>query len=189
MSNKHDKDARRKKKLQERAKGKIRRTAIIRDGEKRTIIQQGSTNGYDVEMIRDFLNHLLLEVRVQHYENQKMLKALTSTADLKTALKVREDISEKLVTQLQPYHKKYHSALVRADVIDGRNASETESKEVMTAVLRGMQPKRDEQIGHLEALQELFNEAMYCARLPCGVTQDGNLIQPRVVHSVRELVD
>lgn len=61
MSNKPDKDQRRKKKLHEREKAKKRRTAIIRDGEKRIVIQHGSTKGYDIGMVRDFLDHLLLE--------------------------------------------------------------------------------------------------------------------------------
>ena len=39
MSNKHDKDQRRKKKLREREEAKKRRTAIIRDGEKRTVYE------------------------------------------------------------------------------------------------------------------------------------------------------
>ena len=46
MSNKHDKEQRRKKKLRERGQGEKARTAVIRDGEKRTVIQQGSAKGY-----------------------------------------------------------------------------------------------------------------------------------------------
>lgn len=188
MSNKHDKDQRRKKKLHER-EAKKRRTAIIRDGEKRTVIQQGNTKGYDIEMIRDFLDHLLLELRVQYYENQKLLKALGATDDINTAMKVTEEISEKLVKQLQPYQEKYQAALIAANVVDGTSASETESKGVMTAILMGMQAKRDEQLGHLEALQDLFKEALHCARLPFGIDKEGNPIQAQVVHSVRELAD
>src|SRR6185437_572032 len=189
MSNKHDKDQRRKKKLREREEGKKRRTAIIRDGEKRIVIQQGNTKGYDIEMIRDFLDHLLLELRVQHYENQKLLKTLGSTDDLNTAMKVTEDVSEKLAMQFVAYQKKYQAVLLAANVIDGNNATEAESKGVMTAVLQGMQAKRDAQIGHMEALQDLFKEALHCARLPFGIDKDGTPIQAEVVHSVRELAD
>jgi hypothetical protein len=52
-----------------------------------------------------------------------------------------------------------------------------------------MQAKRDEQIGHMEALQDLFKEALHCARLPFGIDQDGTPIQAEVVHSVGELAD
>lgn len=128
-------------------------------------------------------------MRVQHYENQKLLKALGAADDIKTAMKVTEDISEKLVKQLQPYHEKYEAALIAANVVDGNKASEAEAKGVMKAILMGMQAKRDEQIGHLEALQDLFKEALHCARLPFGVDKDGTPIQAQVVHSVRELAD
>ena len=45
------------------------------------------------------------------------------------------------------------------------------------------------QIGHLEALQDLFAEALRCARHPFGIDKDGNPMQPQVVYSVRDLAD
>lgn len=189
MSDKHDKEQRRKKKLHEREQAKKQRTAIIRDGDKRTVIEQGNTKGYDVQMIRDFLDHLLLELRVQHYENQKMLNSLGSGGDLQSAVKAGSEVSENLVKQFLTFQEKYQSALLVANVVDGNNATEAESKGIMTAILKGTQAKRDQQIGHLEALQDLFKEALHCARLPFGVDEDGNPIHPQIVHSVRELAD
>ena len=134
----------------------------------------------------------LLELRVQHYENQKLLKALglgTFLDDLKTAMKVTEDVSEQLAMKFVSYQQKYQAALLVSNVIDGNNATEEESKGVMTAVLRGMLARRDEQIGHMEALQDLFKEALHRAKLPFGIAKDGTPIQAQVVHSVREMAD
>ena len=189
MSNKHDKDNRRKKKVREREKAKKQRTAIVHDGESRTVIRQGNTKGYDIEMIRDFLDHLLLELRVQDFENQKLLKNLQATDDLKSAMGVTKEISNSLVQKLAPFKEKYQTVLLRADTLDGKNATESEVKGVMAAILKGMHDKRDEQIGHLEALQDLFVEALHCARLPFGVDKKGNAIYAQVVHNVRNLAD
>ena len=110
MTDKHDKNLRRKNKLREREQAKKKRTAIIRDGETRTVIEQGNTKGYDVQMVRDFLDHLLLELRVQHYENQKFLKALGSTDDIEFAMKATE--AEKLAIRFVTYQERYQTALI-----------------------------------------------------------------------------
>jgi hypothetical protein len=135
------------------------------------------------------LDHLLLELRVQHYEHQKLLKALGSTDDLESAMKVTEEVSEKLVNQFVTYQKRYQTALIASNSVDGANATGAESKGVMAAVLQETLAQRDTQIGHLEALQDLFAEALHCARLPFVVDKDGNLIQATVVYSVREVAD
>jgi len=57
MSDKHDKEQRRKRKVLKRDDAKPH-AVTVRDGEKRTAVQQGTTQGYDVQMIRDFLKHL-----------------------------------------------------------------------------------------------------------------------------------
>jgi hypothetical protein len=189
MSKKDDKDKRRKQKLREREQGKKARKVVIHDGEKKTVIEQGSTKGYDIEMIRDFLDHLLLELRVQHFENQKLLKTLGTTDDLDSAMKEMEKTSENLVRQFVRFQQKYQTALIASNAFDGANASDAESKGVITAVVKAMLAKRDEQIGHLEALKELFAEALQCAKLPFGVDQAGNPVQPHRVHRVRDISD
>jgi hypothetical protein len=189
MSKNPDRDQRRKKKLREREQAKKARKAIIHDGEKRTVIEQGNTKGYDVEMIRDFLDHLLLELRVQHFENQKVLRALGTSDNLNAVMKEMQNTDEKLVQQFVKYQEKYQTALIASNAFDAANASDAESKGIITAVIQGMMAKRDEQIGHLEALKELFGEALQCAKLPFGVDQDGNQINPHRVHKVREISD
>ena len=189
MTSKHAKEQRRKEKLRVRAKANKARSVIVRDGDKRTLIQQISTKGYDVPMLRDFIDHLLLEVRVQHYENQKLLNSLNAIDNLDQALKVASEISPKLVEQLRPFQKKYLSALITCNVIDRTNAREAEAKVVITVLIKQLLARRDEQIGHLEALRELFEEALNCAKMPFGLDQNGHLVQPLVVHSVREIAD
>jgi hypothetical protein len=196
MSNKHDKEQRRKTRLCEREAAERQRTAAFHDGVKRAadgvkraVARQGGDRGYDVRMIRDFLDHLLLALRVQHFENRKLLKALGSADDLGAAMKVTEEISPKLVEQIAVYLLRYRSVLLPSDVAKAENASETEVRAVMTAVLEVKSAKRDEQIGHLEALRDLFAEALDSASLPVGLDPHGNLVHPQVVHDVRQLVD
>ena len=169
MSKKHDKEQHRRKKLRDR--------------------EQGSTKGYDVEMIRDFLAHLLLEVRVQNFEQQKWLRTLAATDDLDATTKAMEQPSENLVRQFTEFQKKYQSALIPTTVFDRENASPAESKDVAVAVVTAIRRKRDEQIGHLEALTDLFEEALRCARQPFGVDDKGNPIEAQRVYKVRELLD
>ena len=55
---------RRKKQSDVRQK---KRRAVQIDGNRRTHFEAIGPAGYDVEMIRDFLDHLLLELRTQHF--------------------------------------------------------------------------------------------------------------------------
>ncbi len=189
MSKKNEKEQRRKKKLREREPAKKPRTAIIHEGGERTVIRQGNTKGYDVEMIRDFLDHLLLELRVQHYEHQKLLKTLGATDDLGATTRAMETISEPLAQQFVKFQTKYQTALTVSNSVDAANASDAEAKGVTTFVVESLMAKRDEQIGHLEALKELFEESLQCAKIPFGVDRYGNPIQPRRVFNVREMSD
>jgi hypothetical protein len=76
-----------------------------------------------------------------------------------------------------------------ASCIDTANASEAEAKQFAALIMKQMMETRDEQIGHLEALQELFEEALVCARTPFGSTPDGILVEPQRIFRVREIAD
>ena len=76
-----------------------------------------------------------------------------------------------------------------ANAIDGEGVSEAEANGIMKLVLTRNAEKRDEQIGHLEALQELFDEALACAKQPFGHSQDGDVAAPHRVFRVREIID
>jgi hypothetical protein len=127
-------------------------------------------------MIRDFLDQLLLELRVQYYENLQVLKRLDSTDSLTEAANI--PAVPTLVDQLQTYFGKYWSSLISVTAINEEGAPAEQVPEVIRAVARAKSQTRDEQIGHLEALRDLFSEALHCARLPFGITRDGRFVQP-----------
>ena len=52
-------------------------------------------DGYDLDMVRDFLDQLLWEVRVSHFDNTN-----------------ENPHNPELAEQLQKYHRKYHRTLV-----------------------------------------------------------------------------
>ena len=157
---------------------------------KRTVVEQGNSKRYDVEMIRDFLDHLLLELRVHHFELLKNLKNYSTTDDLDTLAKMMENqTSVSLVEQFLPFQKKYQSALIRVNAYDKKNASDAEVKAVITTVTKRTLANRDKQIGNLEALKDLFDEALECAKMQFGTDQDGNTVQPIMLYIVRKIAD
>jgi hypothetical protein len=115
--------------------------------------------GYDVPMIRDFLDHLLWEVRIVHFE---------STAAPGT-------INPELGEQLKKYMSKYHCALMRATDLVGEGLPEATFQRAARYWRTARQEVTASQIAHLEGLQGLFREAMDCAsrrgvtvqRIPC----------------------
>lgn len=173
-----------------RRRRKTKRMARQRVGDQIHVIRQNNSKGYDVEMIRDFLEHLLLEVRVQHYENLMGLKIMEEHGDQRILREVADEhTSPALVEQFCKYHAKYQTQLILDHGIDGENATQAEIDIVTEAALGALTQKRDEQIGHLEALQELFDEALMCVKVPFGVSADGRVFGPRHVISVREWID
>ena len=97
--------------------------------------------------------------------------------------------SDNLVEQLAPFIGKYETALIPANAFNDEGATEEEIDLVMRAVLEANIAKRDEQIGHFEKLQELFEEALLCAKVPFGHAADGKPVQPTRSISVREFID
>lgn len=180
---------RKNRKSRPRGRG-VNRAAQQKDGDKIQVFRQTDGTGYDVEMIRDFLENLLLEVRVQHYENLQALQLTEKHGDLRTVCEeLDRNISPALVEQLGKYVDKYRTQLVRQDVINGENATQSEIATVAEAFIRVAVQKRDEQVGHLEALQELFDEALMCAKAPFGALADGRICRTiREIH-VRECID
>ncbi len=182
----------RQKRRRERRSNKrtrTRRRAVIRDGDRRTVVEAATDKGYDVEMIHDFLEQLLLEVQVQQYENVAFLRALEETPDFESARAASAQVSESLCEQLAKYFKKYATALIALNWFDCKDATEDEELNATVVVLRLNIERRDEQILHMEALQSLFDEALLCAKLPCGQDANGEHLEPMVVHSVRDMFD
>lgn len=189
MKKKERKAEKRKKLLGEREEKEKRRAVKVRDDEKTTVYRHPTAKGYNVQMIQDFLDHLLLEIRAQHFENLKALKKLEATEDMKAAQEAAGETSEKLVEQFRKYQERYETVLIAANSIDGANASPEEVREFTKTLLRKNIERRDEQIRHLESLQGLFEEALSCAKMPFGMGKDGQWIQAIREYKVREVVD
>jgi len=184
---KDSKNQRRRQKLREREQAKKQRTVVIRDGEKRTVLVQAA--GYDVDMVRDFLDQLLVELRSYHYENVKILRSLKAGENPTEAITQLTTTPTILDDQFIKIDSKYMTSLLPITTADVRNATESEVKEVMTAILEGEVKRKDEMIGHLEALQPLLADVFSCAKMPSGFDQHGNHVQPRRVYNIREIVD
>lgn len=82
-------------KIERKRSKRINRKAKQMIGRQTHVFQQGNNKGYDVEMIRDCLDQLLLEIRVQHHENLKCISELKKHENLK-------DLSEKLDKDVSP---------------------------------------------------------------------------------------
>lgn len=178
-----------KRRLERRQqKRQRRRTAVMHEDGKRTVVRHSSTKGYNVEMIRDFLGQLLLELRVQHYENLNFLRALEDIEDPAEALEATPT-SRELVEQIGEYMAKYETTLLYADAMDKRNVTREELRAAQMAILEIQIKLRDDQIGHMEALQELFDEALLCAKSPFEVNADGTEVRPTHVWNASEIID
>lgn len=175
------------KKLRECRREKSR-VAVQHEGTTKTVFEQQHP-GYDVQMIRDFLEQLLLELRVQQYENVKALRSIRSNGDLRAAVRAAEEPSPALIEQLAGFHAKYSATLLPANEIDGEGATNEEINGFVEGFLIRVIEMRDAEIGHLEALQDVIDEALLTAKLPVGVTRNGDVVQPRRVHRIREIVD
>ena len=177
----------RKRKQQSKVTRNKRRVMQI-DGYKRTYNEASDPAGYDVEMIRDFLDHLLLELRTQHFEHTSLLRMLESS-DNAGHVDVKPVTEPALAQKFIKFLKKYPAFLITVIAINNENVTAEEAIEAKKLLLKQYVVKRDEQIGHLEALTELFDEALQCAKMPIGPTNDGQIFQPGIEYSARSVLD
>ncbi len=98
---------------------------------------------YDAQMIRDFLEHLMWEVRISHFET------VSSPGT----------INPELVQQLTKYMAKRRAALL--PIIVSRKAV-LSTDTFMAEFNEMMRTKREKEMEHLEALQDLFDQALGC---------------------------
>lgn len=165
-----------------------RRRAMQIDKGKRTYIESSGPEGYNVEMIRDFFDHLLLELRTQLFEYVTLVRK-HEASDNVGSLSVQPDYAPALAGEFTKYIEKYASALIHVISIKRENETAAEALEARMLILKQRIELRDKQIGHLEALRDLFDEALLCAKLPFGMTKDGEAAQPMLEYSVREVLD
>jgi hypothetical protein len=105
-----------------------------------------SVKRYDVEMIRDFLEHLTWEVRTLHYES------------------INEDdsIHPKLEDQLAKYSRRYNAVLLAVTELDYEGVPAAMVQRARNYWKAAQVTATAEQLQHLEALAGLFKEAFEC---------------------------
>jgi hypothetical protein len=106
-------------------------------------------------MIRDFFDHLLWELRINHDE-------------LQAAQHGGQPINPELVDQLEKYIKKRSTSSLLASLFmqDREGATSEEIERNQRACAAAKLRIREEQLAHMEALRALFSEAIECASHP-----------------------
>ena len=105
-----------------------------------------SVKRYDVEMIRDFLEHLTWELRILHYES------------------INEDdaINPKSEDQLAKYSRRYNAVLLAETELDYEGLPAAMVQRARHYWKAAQVKATAEQLHHLEALAGLFKEAFEC---------------------------
>ena len=105
-----------------------------------------SVKRYDVEMIRDFLEHLTWELRILHYES------------------INEDdtINPKLEDRLAEYSTRYNAVLLAETELDYEGLPAAMVQRARNYWKAAQVRATAEQLQHLEALAGLFKEAFEC---------------------------
>ena len=108
---------------------------------------------YDVEMIRDFLEHLKWELNIKHFESNYPNKT-----------------NPELVEQLEQYIVKRNTAgLLYGLYIDTKGISAEDAEESIKSFRIAEAEIASEAIDALESLERVFEEALDCATKPDGV--------------------
>ena len=102
---------------------------------------------YDTQMIRDFLAHLRVEVRVAHFES-------TPNA---TQLNLEE------VERRRAFAERYRTNLLPKNRFDGSGMPRDRYDAACEALRASLEARYAEWLDHLEGLQDLFDDALACA--------------------------
>lgn len=106
---------------------------------------------YDVEMIKDFLEHLHWEYTINHFEN--------TTA--------KGTLNPELVDQLAKYIEKYNTCgLMFALVFDDTGCTKEEKESASAAISEVHAERAKKVIDALKSLDSVFSEAFLCAERP-----------------------
>ena len=114
---------------------------------------------YDVEMVRDFLEHLMWEVRIKHFENSPSAPLVYDSSG--------KGVNPELLDQLVKYGRKYPGspALLPVTEFDRTGWDEEDMKCQMGRFKAFLYAVRGEQMEALECLGSLFEEALECAAM------------------------
>jgi hypothetical protein len=106
---------------------------------------------YDVEMIRDFIEHLRLELRIKHFENVNPGVSINSI----------------LVEQLQKYITRWYTAGLLTDTeIAATEFTEEEYKRIMGEFRQANITRCQKALDALDALDDVLYEALKGAANP-----------------------
>jgi hypothetical protein len=106
-----------------------------------------ASNRYDVGMIRDFLDALALELRAVHKES-------TSAGDRSRP---------EPIDQLRKYVEKYNGVVMEVSRLDTEGLPAATLGRAVDNYKAARAAWAEEQLRHLEALRELFEDALQCA--------------------------
>ena len=106
---------------------------------------------YDVEMIRDFIDHLKWELRIKHFENTR---------------KIGTEHPE-LTEQLAKYILKHNTkGLLYANRIDPAGLAEDKAQEVIEVMRDAAAIQAQETLDAFDVLEPILQESLDCASHP-----------------------
>lgn len=167
------------RKQDNRATQAHRKVAQSNDNGAKVASAQPTSKRYDVAMIRAFLGQLLVELRNQNWEQLTQLRKLEETGSLDEADRAFDVPQEKLIGQLEPFFDEYKTVLVVTNITDFDGVPDEERTGIAKRILSSRVEQTDARIGHLEALSDLFDEALHCAKIALAPNEGKKLLIPR----------
>ena len=108
-------------------------------------------SAYDIEMIRDFIEHLKWELRIKHFENTRKIGTQ----------------HPKLMEQLEKYMlRRNTTGLLYANRIEKAGLAEDRAQEVIKAIRQAGARQAQEALDALGVLEPILEEALDCASHP-----------------------
>ena len=176
---KKDEDAKRRKaqkKLKADRNQHERSVKFEQNGKTMLLRQSG---GYDVKMIRDFFDHLMLELKNQHDEATDLLVSLETGDPWRFAYAKSQEIESPVDGELyRKYHAKYCCALLVTNAIDTKGATDEEITMFLKAHRTSQIEKCEKMMECLTALEPQLDEALLCAKFPFGPMAEGTMATP-----------
>src|SRR5690606_38603207 len=126
IMSKKDEDAKRRKQVREKkAEQRQRERSAKFQQNGKTMLLRQKVGTYDGEMIRDFFDHLMLELKNRHDEATVMLESLEAGDNWKIAYSKSQSIKSPVDDELyRKYLTKYPCALLLTNSIDPRDATD-----------------------------------------------------------------
>jgi hypothetical protein len=106
---------------------------------------------YDIEMIRDFIEHLKWELRIKHLENTRRMGTQ------------HPELSDQLKKYVQ---KRNTKGLLYANRIDKAGLAKDKTQEVIKVIREGSAIQAQEALDALGVLEPILEEALDCTSRP-----------------------